>query len=165
MAVGVPDVYKRQRLDNVGVYTYSPYKVLWKEQTGSMAAVVVGSYYESVPNADRNLFTEDKPIVVDSKVLMLDVYEEAEAYYVCGVINAPNVIEVVDGYAISTNRGVDVLKYIAIPKFDEKNKVHMEIADISRHIHREMREEQVTLKKVHELEQMLRESVYRLFTD
>ena len=28
------------RLDNVGEYTYVPYKVLWKEQPGSMSAVV-----------------------------------------------------------------------------------------------------------------------------
>ncbi len=45
-------------------------------------------------------------MVVDSKVLMLDVYNEMEAYYVCGIINSPSIIEVVDGYAISTNRGL-----------------------------------------------------------
>ena len=73
--------------------------------------------------------------MVDSKVLMLDVYNEAEAYYVCGIINAPNVIQVVDGYAVSTNRGVDVLKYIAIPRFNAQNAVHIAISTISRNIH------------------------------
>ncbi|MCM1049998.1 MAG: SAM-dependent methyltransferase [Clostridiales bacterium] len=124
------------RLDNVGVYTYSPYKVLWKEQTGSMSAVVVSTYLDSVPEADDELFSEDKPIVVDSKVLMLDVYNELEAYYVCGIINSPSVV---DGYAISTNRGVDVLKYIAIPKFDDNNDIHVKIANISKDIHMEMK--------------------------
>ncbi len=124
------------RLDNVGKYTYSPYKVLWKEQTGSMSAVVVSSYYNSVPNPDYNIFTEDKIIVVDSKVLMLDLQEEMEAYYVCGIINAPNVAKVVDGYAISTNRGVDVLKYIAIPKYDKGNELHQQISIISKQIHK-----------------------------
>ena len=135
-----PETQPFYRLDNVGTYTYSPYKVLWKEQTGSMSAVVVSTYLESIPNADPDLFSEDKPIVVDSKVLMLDVYNEMEAYYVCGIINSPDVIEVVDGYAISTNRGVDVLKYIAIPKFDSQNKVHTGIANISKDIHKRMRE-------------------------
>lgn len=124
------------RLDNVGKYTYSPYKVLWKEQTGSMSAVVVSSYYNSVLNPDYNIFTEDKIIVVDSKVLMLDLQEEMEAYYVCGIINAPNVAKVVDGYAISTNRGVDVLKYIAIPKYDKGNELHQQISIISKQIHK-----------------------------
>lgn len=123
------------RLDNVGEYTYSPYKVLWKEQTGSMSAVVVGTYLESIPNADTNLFSEDKPIVVDSKVLMLDIYDEMEAYYVCGIINSYSVTNVIDGYAISTNRGVDVLKYVAIPLFDKNNSLHMEIAEKSKRIH------------------------------
>lgn len=134
------DINPFYRLDNVGEYTYSPYKVLWKEQAGSMSAVVVGSYYDSVPEADKNLFSEDKIIVVDSKVLMLDVYNEAEAYYVCGIINAPIIIKVVDGYAISTNRGVDVLKYIAIPKFNAQNAVHSAIALISKNIHDLVRE-------------------------
>lgn len=123
------------RLDNVGEYTYAPYKVLWKEQTGSMSAVVVSTYLESIPGADPGLFSEDKIIVVDSKILMLDVYNEMEAYFVCGIMNAPNITEIVDGYAVSTNRGVDVLKYIAIPKFDPSNKTHMDIAAVSKRIH------------------------------
>lgn len=89
-----------------------------------MSAVVVSSYYESIPEANKDIFSQDKPIVVDSKVLMLDVYDELEAYYVCGIINSPSVTEVVDGYAISTNRGVDVLKYIAIPKYDRTRNLH-----------------------------------------
>lgn len=151
------------RLDNVGTYSYAPYKVLWKEQTGSMSAVVVSSYYESIPNADHDLFTVDKPIVVDSKVLMLDVYDETEAYYVCGIINSPSVIEVVDGYAISTNRGVDVLKYIAIPKYDSNNEVHAKIAYISKTIHQEMNDKNST-KKLTDLEQGLNNMVHILFS-
>lgn len=123
------------RLDNVGSYTYSPYKVLWKEQSGTMAAVVVSSYLKSIPDADRNLFSSDKCIVVDSKVLMLATDNENEAYYVCGIINAPVVAEVIDGYGVATNRGIDVLKYIAIPKYDSENCVHKKIAIISKKIH------------------------------
>lgn len=123
------------RLDNVGEYTYAPYKVLWKEQTGSMSAVVVSSYLESVPDADQNLFREDKVIVVDSKVLMLGLNNPEEAYYVCGIVNAPVITEIIDGYAISTNRGVDVLKYLAIPKFDANNPLHQKIANFSKEVH------------------------------
>ena len=130
-----PNLQPFYRLDNVGEYTYSPYKVLWKEQTGSMSAVVVGSYLESIPNADPTLFSENKPIVVDSKVLMLDVYNELEAYFVCGIINSSSVTNVIDGYAISTNRGVDVLKYVAIPLFDMDNPLHFDIAMKSKNIH------------------------------
>lgn len=134
-----PHTQPYYRLDNVGEYTYAPYKVLWKEQTGSMSAVVVGSYYESIPDADRNLFPNDKIIVVDSKVLTLSLDNINEAYYICGILNSYCIVNVIDGYAISTNRGVDVLKYLAIPKFDEENKMHLSISNISMEIHNHAR--------------------------
>ncbi len=155
-----PDTNPFYRLDNVGEYTYSPYKVLWKEQTGSMSAVVVSTYYQSVTNANKNIFTEDKIIVVDSKVLMLDVYDEMEAYFVCGIINSPNVTKVVDGYAVSTNRGVDVLKYVAIPKYDTDDKLHIKIATLSKKIH----ELAATNQNYEQQELILCEHVFKLFS-
>ena len=126
-----------------------------------MSAVVVSSYYESVPNPNYNIFSNDKIIVVDSKVLMLGLYSELEAYYVCGIINSPNITSVIDGYAISTNRGVDVLKYIAIPKFDEQNELQNEIAQLSKKIHELAKIcEQYNLE-----EQKLSDLVYKLFTE
>lgn len=104
-----------------------------------MSAVVVSSYNKSIPNADTSLFSRDKEVVVDSKVLMLGLYDEMEAYYVCGIINSQNVIDVIDGYAIETNRGVDVLRYIAIPKYDKNNESHNNIASLSKEIHQKAR--------------------------
>lgn len=149
------------RLDNVGEYTYAPYKVLWKEQTGSMSAVVVGSYLESIPDADNTLFSEDKTIVVDSKVLMLGLDNSDEAYYVCGIINAKDIVEVIDGYAISTNRGVDVLKYLAISKYETTNKTHQTISNLSRQIHSKFKTKD--LDDVAELEDQLNNVVRALF--
>lgn len=131
------------------------------ETSVSMSAVVVSSYYESVPKPNYSIFSNDKNIVVDSKVLMLGLYNELEAYYVCGIINSPNITTVIDGYAISTNRGVDVLKYIAIPKFNEQNVIHNEIAHISKKIHE-------LAKKCEEYEleeQKLLNLVFKLFTE
>jgi hypothetical protein len=149
------------RLDNVGEYTYAPYKVLWKEQTGSMSAVVVSSYLKSIPNADKDLFSEDKTIVVDSKVLMLGLENEDEAYYVCGIINAKDIVDIIDGYAISTNRGIDVLKYLAIPKFDSYNKTHMEIVGYSKKIHDEFKLS--SNANINKLEKQLNAVVRKIF--
>ena len=159
-----PDRQPYYRLDNIGEYTYSPYKVLWKEQTGSMSAVVVGTYLESIPDADESLFMEDKVIVVDSKVLMLALCNESEAHYVCGILNAPDVINVIDSYAISTNRGTDVLKYLAMPKYDSNNKNHSTISNISRQVHAGMKNRKLTKEELLTLENELNESVKTLFT-
>ena len=128
------------RLDNVGEYTFAPFKVLWKEQTSSMSAVVIGSYYDSIPNADKDLFSNDKPIVVDSKILMLPLDNIDEAYYICGILNSKDIVNVIDSYAISTNRGVDVLKYLAIPKYDVNNYMHITISNLSKNIHNNLKE-------------------------
>lgn len=164
-----PDIQPFYRLDNIGDYTYAPYKVLWKEQTGSMSAVVVSSYLKSIPNADKTLFandlnpTGDKNIVVDSKVLMLGLYELEEAFYVAGIINSPNIRNIIDGYAVSTNRGTDVLKYIAIPKFNKKINLHSSIAAKSAEIHQKLQDNpRFTISP---LEEDLNKIVYTLFTE
>lgn len=151
------------RLDNVGKYTFSKYKVLWKEQTGSMAAVSISSYYDSI-DTDERIFSTDKPIVIDSKVLMLDLETEKESFYVSGILNSDVITHIIDSYAISTNRGIDVLKNIAIPKYDKGNKTHIEISNLSKKIHGIARKKRSNyIKEIKILEKQLNEFVKIVF--
>lgn len=134
------DLHPFYRLDNVGEYSFAKYKVLWKEQSSSLAAVFVSTYKESIPNYSDSLFSQDKEIMVDSKVLMLAVSSANEGYYVTGILNSLAIRSIVDSYAIGTNRGTDVLSYVQIPKFDASNPVHLEIAGISEKIHSQAKE-------------------------
>ena len=130
-----PETQPWYRLDNVGDYTLSSYKVIWKEQSKSFSAVAIGRY-SSLPNAELHLFQgEDKPVVVDSKVLMLATSSMQEAYYVSGILNSSTIRDIIDAYAVGLNRGVDVLKNIAVHKFDISNPVHLKIASCSENIH------------------------------
>ena len=130
-----PDIHPWYRLDNIGPYTYSKYKVLWKEQTSSFAAVAVGPYSQSVPDADLSLIGGvDKPVVVDSKVLLLATDSFEEALFVAGVLNSPSIRDIIDSYAVALNRGTDVVDYIKLPKFDPDNDVHKAIVQIARDI-------------------------------
>lgn len=130
-----PDIHPWYRLDNIGTYTFSKYKVLWKEQTGSFSAVAVGSYLQSVPNANLSLIGGiDKPIVVDSKVLLLSTETFDEALFVAGVLNSPSIRDIIDSYAVALNRGTDVVNYIKLPKFDPKNETHKNIVVIADNI-------------------------------
>lgn len=158
-----PEIQPYYRLDNIGEYTYAPYKVLWKEQTGSMSAVVVSTYLKTIPNSDDSIFKDDKIIVVDSKVLMLGLDLEDEAYFVCGILNAASIVDVIDSYAISTNRGTDVLKYLAIPKYSEEIQLHKDIAKISKQIHLIFRSDKILSNDIKELETNLDEIVRKLF--
>ena len=91
-----PDKQPWYRLDNVGDYTFSKYKVIWKEQAKSFSAVAIGEY-STLPNSDLTLFNGiDKPVVIDSKVLMLATESMDEAYYVAGILNAPLIRDLID---------------------------------------------------------------------
>lgn len=151
------------RLDNVGEYTFSKYKVLWKEQTGKMSAVAISSFRESIDEKEE-IFSNDKPIVVDSKVLTLSLDTIEEAYYVSGILNSEIISHIIDSYAISTNRGTDVLKNIAIPKFDKKNSSHVYLYKISEEIHKEARNNKKNnTKAIKKLEKNLNDVVKEIF--
>lgn len=131
-----PNTQPWYRLDNVGSYTFSDFKVIWKEQVKSFSAVAVGKY-STLPNSDLSIFDqEDKPVVVDSKVRMLSTETMEEAYYVTAILNSKSVRDVIDSYSVRLNRGVDVLKNIRISKFDKKNSLHNKIATLSQEIHK-----------------------------
>jgi hypothetical protein len=115
------------RLDNVGDYTFSSYKVLWKEQSKRMTAVVVSQIQDPVLGL--------KTVVTDSKVLFVSLESEQEAYYLCGVLNSRLIGEIVESYTIDVQKGVDIVKNIAIPEFNPNNSMHMKIAKESKSAH------------------------------
>jgi hypothetical protein len=111
------------RLDNVGDYTFSKYKILWKEQSRQMTAVVVSSLDDE--------FVGKKTIVTDSKVLYVSFENEKEANYLCAILNSRLIGEIIEAYTIDVQKGVDIVKNINIPKYDHQNKLHEKLADLS----------------------------------
>lgn len=122
-----PKQFPWYRLDNVGEYTFKPYKVLWKEQSKGLDSCVV--------SAADDKYLGKKTFVVDSKVLFVSLDNENEAYYLSGILNSKDIDYIIRGYTISTNKGIDVVKNIKIPKYDSTNKTHIEIADLSKQAH------------------------------
>ena len=116
------------RLDNVGPYTFSKYKVLWQEQAHAMRSCVVSTIYHEALG--------EKVVLTDSKVLFLSFDSEDEAYYVCGILNSENIEVVIQNYTINTNRGIDIVNNIRIPQFSEDNELHKNIAYYSKLAHK-----------------------------
>ena len=138
-----PKQFPWYRLDNVGEYTFKPYKVLWKEQSTAMNCCVV-----STINCSH---IGEKLVVTDSKVLAASFDDKNEAHYLCGVLNSKEVEEIIQGYTISTNRGVDILKNIKVPKYNPKNKQHTQIAELSLDAHNAYkRKDTLAIKEVEE---------------
>ena len=129
------------RLDNVGEYTFMPYKVLWQEQAKALNCCVVSSISDD--------FVADKTVVTDSKVLFVSFATENEAHYLCGVLNSKIIEQIIQGYTIDTNRGTDIVKNIRIPKFNPENDCHVQVAELSKRAHQAYKDnDKVMLAKI-----------------
>lgn len=110
-------------IDNVGTYTFSPYKVVWKEQGKTMTACVISK--------KRSDVLKGKLIIPDSKVLFCPMNNKKEAHYLCAILNSKPITELIDGYTINLQRGIDILENIKIPKFDSRDELHNSLSSLS----------------------------------
>jgi hypothetical protein len=110
---------------STGAYTFSPFKVLWREMGNAFAAAYIGS---------TTVASGQKIVVPDHKLYFIPVDSEPEAAYLTGFLNAPTVSNAVSAYAAQLSLGASVAEYLRIPKFDQ-SEVHMAaIAGIARAI-------------------------------
>lgn len=122
------DQFPFYRLDNVGDYTFMPYKVLWREQSREMTATVVSVITDQ--------FLDNKIVVSDSKVLYVSFDTEMEAHYLCGILNSRIIGDIIEAYTIDTQRGIDIVNNINIPKYDAANDNHIKMAQLSLSAHK-----------------------------
>lgn len=109
---------------STGPYTFSPYKVLWKEMSGSrFCAAYVGA--ENVGAAGR------KVVIPDHKLYFVPVSTKAEAQYLTAILNARTIARAIGGYAAQLSLGVSVIEYLKIPKFEKDNVRHQRLAQLA----------------------------------
>ncbi|WP_263322299.1 hypothetical protein [Endozoicomonas sp. Mp262] len=113
---------------NVGDYTFSPYKVIWAEQSGKFAAAVVGQ-------KDTPLKGE-VPFIPDHKIYFVDCSDKAQAHYLCGLLAAPLVCEFIESHTISIQVS-NIFKHLDLPEFDAENEEHMLLAEKVEEAHKE----------------------------
>jgi len=140
-----PKQFPFYRLDNVGEYTFSNYKVLWKEQSKFMTAAVVSTIDDSILG--------EKIVVTDSKVLFVSLESELEAHYLCGVLNSRLIGKIVEAYTIDVQKGVDIVKNIRIPQFNKNSNIHMKVSKLSLQAHKSYKEQDA--KKISEIQEKL----------
>ncbi len=109
-------------LYNVGSYVFSPYKVVWREQSSTFTAAVA-------------LPLSGKVQIPDHKLSVVPVKEELEAYYLCGLLNSSISQAIVKSYSLGTSIDTHVLNYINCPDYSAKEKIHKEIALLSQQAH------------------------------
>lgn len=123
---------------STGPYTFSPFKVLWREIGSVFAAAYIGS-----ATID---FAGEKVVIPDHKLYFIPVDSEPEAAYLTGFLNAPVITKAVSAYAAQLSLGVSIAEYLKIPVFDEFDDRMSKIAKIARTI--------TTNKGKHDIEEM-----------
>ncbi len=108
-------------LFNIGDYTFSTDKVVWKEQGNRLTAAVASS--------------DSRPIVPDHKLMMVSAVDEQSAHYLCAALNSSPAQFIVLSYAVNIQMDTHVLENIRIPSFDQTNIVHRNLAQLSREAH------------------------------
>ncbi|MBI5520464.1 MAG: hypothetical protein HY916_10465 [Desulfovibrio sp.] len=112
---------------STGPYTFSPYKVLWKEMSGGrFCAAYVGEIDDPILGL--------KVAVPDHKLYMVALDHAEEAQFLTGILNAKTVAAAVGAYAAQLSLGTSVIDYLKIPRFDPDNADHLQIAAIARRI-------------------------------
>lgn len=114
---GVPEYV----LYDIGEYTFSPYKVVWKALASGMIAVTISTI-------------AGRLVIPDHNVVMIPIDDEDEAYYLSGILNAEIVSRFVNAY-ISWFFSTHILEHMHIPKYDSGNILHKKIMDLSRKAH------------------------------
>ncbi|MBM4044870.1 MAG: SAM-dependent DNA methyltransferase, partial [Planctomycetes bacterium] len=135
---------------NVGEYSLSPYRVVFKELTDFFQCAVVE--------------TAKKPAVADTKLRSIECQSLEEAHLLCGLLNSsPSVL-----FLYSTATWVQTADYqasdisrLALPRFSKSNRVHAEIVRCSEECHKAAAKG--SRSEIEDLEQRLDEAAGQLW--
>ncbi|WP_160162881.1 MULTISPECIES: Eco57I restriction-modification methylase domain-containing protein [Halorubrum] len=116
-------------MDNVGEYTFAPYKAAWRElRSGEVQSAVLEP-------ADEGLGRE-KPIANTHKVMFIPFQERKPAHLATAILNSSITELVLRGYTGTiTGLSPHILETINIPRYDPNNSSHVELAELSIEAH------------------------------
>lgn len=103
-------------------YTFSDFKVVWREVASFMTAAVVEP-------------SKGKIVLPDHKLTLCAVNSKDEAHYLCSVLNSSLSAFAVNCFAIQTQMSTNVLDYLNVIKFNPKDRTHVGLAALSLQAH------------------------------
>lgn len=112
-------------LKDISTYTFAPWKVVWR--------YVASDFIVSVASP-----TEGKPVVPNEKLMLVACRSEAEAHYLCAVLNSLPVRFVVRSFFVETQIAPHVLERLRLPRFNPRTSVHRRLAELSMRAHEAM---------------------------
>jgi SAM-dependent methyltransferase len=103
-------------------YTFSPWKVVWREVSHNLDAAVVGPH-------------DNKPAIADHTIIQIAVQSSEEAHYIAAALNsAPAALLVLASIVLHPDP--HVLEKLALPRFNPTNPAHVRLAELSEQAHK-----------------------------
>ena len=112
----------------IGPYTVERYKVVWKRMASDLVASVISQ--SKTPFGFKTVIPTDTTSLFATK-------NEAEAHYLCAVINSKVVRDFIKTFS-SAGRGFgapSVMANVGIPQFDDSNALHRKLGELSQALH------------------------------
>lgn len=106
---------------NIGDYTFSPWKVVWREVAHDLDAAVV----HTVDCAGQR-----KIVIPDHTCISVEVSSKEEAHYLCAILNSSPARLAIRQYIV-LHPDPHVLENVNIPRFVGKNQVHQKLSGLS----------------------------------
>jgi len=115
----------------VSAYTYSPYKAVWNQMGNRLSACVVSTV--------NDRFLGEKLILPEHVLAFIPTDNEREAHYLCAILNSSVVdliLRSIAGGTKSFGTPKIVEETIKILNFNEKNGIHVQLANLSKKAHK-----------------------------
>jgi hypothetical protein len=115
---------------NVGSYTLSPAKVIWRRMDRKIRAAVV----ETIDDPLLGL----RPVIPQETCVLIACATSDEAHYLCALLNSSLVHELVASHNVAGGKGFGtpgILDYLPLKRFDPGNPCHADLARLSRTLH------------------------------
>jgi len=112
----------------IGEYTFAKYHVVWKRMASNMSAVVLSSI-----KTDFGV----KTLVSTDTTAFFAVDNKDEAHYLCAILNSGIVNNFIKSFS-AAGRGFgtpSIMNNLAIPLFNNNNKTHKKLAELSEKAH------------------------------
>jgi len=140
----------------IGLYTFAPYKVVWKRMANDIVAAVVSTFH--TPFGDK--------VGVGTDTTSLIPFEDAdEAHYVCALINSSLVGAFIRSFS-SAGRGFgapSIINHIALSSYTPTNPLHETLSTLSKQAHQLAIQGKAHEKELHRVQQEIDRQAARLW--
>jgi SAM-dependent methyltransferase len=106
---------------NVGTYTLAPFKVCWLRVSDDLTACVI-----------------PQGVIPETNVTFVPFDDESDAHYFCAVLQS-SIAKFIIGISSVSGTGSwgspHILEKVKIPKFDNKDRIHLDLANLSKQCH------------------------------